>query len=51
MAEESKRTCKYCGSENVYLRKGFGYYFCDDCKHLLEEVTQPAPRQVLLPEM
>ena len=39
MPEESKRTCEHCGSTDVSLPKGLGYYFCFDCKHLLEEVT------------
>ena len=51
MPEESKRTCEHCGSTDVSLPKGLGYYFCFDCKRLLEEVTQPAPAQVLLPGM
>jgi len=33
-AEESKRPCSKCGSDNVDRSRGYrGEYFCNDCRH------------------
>ncbi len=40
MSKQTK-TCRYCGSDKVV--KWQGYYFCNDCKALLDEVPPEQP--------